>query len=173
MVQSTFWVNFSWTKPRNHEADCFVNLSLIIVRSNSDPRNFVPSTQQLMGRNVGSEGERERESANHLYHHHSTAPQFTSSSFLSSCDRFRMEWKGRKERREGGRAERTFSLLGRSVEVRDQPKGFRPKPKEGVLISTISAESRKEPKGNRKIRKKPKEGISVLSAKIGLKMLPK
>ena len=44
---------------------------------------------------------------------------------------------------------------------RDQPKGFRPKPKEGVLKSTILAESRKEPKGNRKSRKKPKEGISA------------
>ena len=61
-----------------------------------------------------------------------------------------------------------FLALGRV-----QPKGFRPKPKEGVTKLSISAESRKELKGNRKIWKKLKEGISVLSAEIGLKMLQK
>ena len=49
--------------------------------------------------------------------------------------------------------------------TRDQPKGFRPKPKEGVTKLSVSAESRKEPKGNRKIWKKPKEVIWLFRPK--------
>ena len=42
--------------------------------------------------------------------------------------------------------------------IRVQPKGFWPKRIEGVTKLSISAESRKEPKANRKIWMKPEEG---------------
>ena len=52
-----------------------------------------------------------------------------------------------------------FRPRGLKGQAKVQPKGFWLKPKEGIWKLVILAESRKEPKGNRKIQKKLKEGI--------------